>query len=487
MFVVGLFQDTRKPVGILKELDEASGGWISKVLGSGDFRGSFADVWVQHTLGTLPSTRIMFLGLGEKDKWSLDRWRGAVSRASRACREFRIRRFGLSLEIDHPEADSDADLAVAATEGALLGLYRFAPYKTDSSEQDPDPEEMILLPRTARARTRVERAIHEARIVVEAVHWVRDLVAQPSNRMKPSTLAGRAVEMAQSCGIRHRVLDEREIESLSMGGLLGVASGSRQPPRLIVLEHATKARRAPKVALVGKGITFDSGGISLKPAEKMELMKCDMAGGATVMGAMQAAARLQLPVNLVGVVPATENLPSGSAYKPGDVLTTLSGQTIEVSNTDAEGRVILADALAYARQFQPDLMVDLATLTGACVVALGDQIAGMMGNNPQALDALKRAGDLTGETVWPLPLKEEYREYITSDIADVKNAGRREAGAIQGGLFLQNFVKDTPWVHIDVAGPVWTDKDRPYRPKGATGFGVRLLVAFLKEFRSAGS
>jgi leucyl aminopeptidase len=238
------------------------------------------------------------------------------------------------------------------------------------------------------------------------------------------------------------------------------------------------------VALVGKGITFDSGGISLKSAEKMDLMKSDMGGGATVLGTIQAAACLDLPLHLVGIVPATENLPSGSAYKPGDVVETLSGQTIEVTNTDAEGRVVLADALTYAHRYKPDLIIDLATLTGACVVALGDRIAGMMGNAPAILDALKHASDLTAETIWPLPLREEYEDYLKSDIADVKNAGVREAGAIQGGLFLKKFVKETPWVHIDMAGPVWTDKERPYQPKGATGFGVRLLIAFLKEYRA---
>jgi leucyl aminopeptidase len=367
-----------------------------------------------------------------------------------------------------------------------LGLYRFEGIRSEDPEKDPDPHEVTLLPGTQKGRTRIDLAVREARLVSETVRWVRDLVSEPANRMTPTLLAERAEEMARQWGIKHRVLDEDDIASLGMGGLLGVASGSKEPPRLIVLEHEADDPRAPKVALVGKGITFDSGGISLKPAQKMDQMKTDMAGGAAVLGVIQAAARLRLPVNLVGVVPATENLPSGKAYKPGDVLTTLSGRTIEVTNTDAEGRVILADALSYALRFEPDLLIDLATLTGACIVALGDRIAGMMGNASEVLEALRRAGESTGEMVWPLPLPEDYEEYIKSEVADMKNSGGRDAGTIQGGLFLQKFVGGKPWVHLDVAGPVWTEKDRPYAPKGATGFGVRLLVAFLKGFRGIG-
>lgn len=483
VLVVGSFQGTSSPEGVLKDLDGASKGWISKVLGSGDFRGRWGDVLVQQTHGALPAGRLMLLGLGEREKFTLDRWRGAVARAAQASRSLRARQIGLSLELPGVTSIPMTELGGAATEGALLGLYRFGIYKGKREDDDPDPEEMVLLTGSPRLKTAIDRSVAQATIVAEAVCWVRDSVSEPSNRLTPTLLSQRAADMARAWGIRHRILDEGDIKALGMGGLLGVASGSKEPPRLILLEYSAKDRKAPKVALVGKGITFDSGGISLKPADKMDLMKYDMAGGAAAMGIMQAAARLRLSTNLVAVIPATENLPSGSAYKPGDVLTTMSGQTVEVTNTDAEGRLILADALTHSLRYKPDLIVNLATLTGACVVALGDQIAGIMGNEPSVLDELRAAGERSGEEVWPLPLKEEYEDYLKSDIADVKNAGGRDAGAIQGGLFLKRFVKDTPWVHIDIAGPVWTDKDRPYRPKGATGYGVRLLIEFLKGFK----
>lgn len=481
LLVVGTMENPRLDQGVLAELDRASKGWVKRLLASGDFRGKSGEIMVQRTMGALASGRLMLVGLGKKEQFKLEGWRAAVSRAAQACRGLRVEGFAVSLpEPPQPGLGKEA-MTVAAVEGALLGLYRFTGYKKELPDEQ-DPKEMVLLP-GGRTGDRLAKAVQEAALVCEAVYWVRDLVSQPSNHLTPGRLAEQATLMAKSVGLQCAVLQEDELRSLNMGGLLGVASGSQEPPRLIVLEHGKGFKASPTVALVGKGITFDSGGISLKPAEKMDQMKDDMAGGAVVLGVMQAAARLKLPVHLVGVIPATENMPSGSAYKPGDVLTTMSGKSIEVTNTDAEGRVILADALTYALRFKPELIIDLATLTGACIVALGDQIAGLMGTHPKAMERLREASELTGEDVWPLPLKEEYDELIKSDVADVKNSGGREAGAIQGGLFLKKFVGETPWLHLDIAGPVWTDKDRSYRPKGATGFGVRLLVEFLKNYR----
>jgi leucyl aminopeptidase len=478
VLAVGVAEDTRVDQGVLSELDRASGGWVKRLLASGDFKGKAGEVLIQRTMGALPSGRLLLVGLGKKEKFRMDAWRAAASKVAQSCRSIGVEGFAMSIQAP-PGLDAGKELlASAAAEGALLGLHRFAGYKKDAP-REPDPKEMVLLA-GGRPGSRMAKAVEEAVVTCEAVCWVRDLVSQPSNRLTPKDLAEQALLMARSAGLSCRVLEEEELRSLGMGGILGVASGSQQPPRLIVVEYGLRGKGFPTLALVGKGITFDSGGISLKPAEKMDQMKDDMAGGAVVLGTLQAAARLKLPVHLVGVVPATENLPSGSAYKPGDVLTTMSGQSIEVTNTDAEGRVILADALTYALGFKPRLIIDLATLTGACIVALGDQIAGVMGTDKGALDELRKASEITGEDIWPLPLKEEYEELIKSDVADVKNSGGREAGAIQGGLFLKKFVGDTPWIHLDIAGPVWSDKDRPYRPKGATGFGVRLLVEFLK-------
>jgi leucyl aminopeptidase len=268
-----------------------------------------------------------------------------------------------------------------------------------------------------------------------------------------------------------------------MNALLGVAKGSAEPARFIVLEYRGGAKEHPPVALVGKGLTFDSGGISIKPAEKMEEMKSDMAGGAAVMGAIMAAADLRLPVNIVGLIPATENLPGGRAYKPGDILKSLSGKTIEIISTDAEGRLILADALTYAERFKPVAIIDLATLTGACVIALGDLAIGMLGTDKELKNKLRDAAEKTGERVWELPLWEDYHELIKSDVADFKNTGGRPGGAITAAAFLSKFIGKSPWVHLDIAGPAWLTKDRSYIPKGATGIGVRLLVQFLKDWQ----
>lgn len=481
LLAVCTFEDPRADQGILAELDKASGGWVRKLLSGGDFMGKTGEVMIQRTMGALPFGRLLLVGLGKREKFSIEAWRAAASLVAQASRSIRVQEFALALELPPGVTMEREHLVRASVEGAVLGLYRFEGYKKEKP-QEPDPAEMILMP-GGRVGGRLETVLGQTLAVCEAVKWVRDLVAQPSNKLTPRLLAEQAVAMSKSVGLSCRVLDETEMRSLGMEGILGVASGSQEPPRLIVLEHGRGRRELPTVVLVGKGITFDSGGISLKPSEKMDRMKDDMAGGAAVMGTLQAAAKLGLPLHLVGIIPATENLPSGSAYKPGDVLVSMSGQSIEVTNTDAEGRVILADALTYGLRFKPKLIVDLATLTGACVVALGDQIAGVMGTDEKALEELRKASLATGEDIWPLPLKEEYEELIKSEVADVKNSGGREAGAIQGGLFLKKFVGDTPWVHLDIAGPVWTEKDRPYRPKGATGFGVRLLVEFLRGYK----
>lgn len=481
LLAVGVFEGQKVEEAPLADLDSVSRGWLRRLLAGGDFKGKKDEVMVQRTMGALPFQRLMLVGLGNKEKFKLDIWRGALSNVARRCREMRIREFAVSMILPGESGLEKEKMVWASVEGMILGLYRLKGFKRKEEEELRDPDEAALLVK-GRPTERLERAIREAQAVSEAVCWVRDLVGRPSNMLTPQLLAEEALKMCKAKGLRCKVIDEREMRALGMGALLGVASGTKEPPRLIVAEHGKSSKSMPTIALVGKGITFDSGGICLKPVEKMDQMKDDMAGGAAVLGTLRAASDLNLPVHLIGIVPATENLPSGSAYKPGDVLRTMSGQTIEVSNTDAEGRLILADAIAFALRYKPNVIVDVATLTGACVVALGDSIAGIMGNDKTLLEMFRQAGENTGEEVWPLPLKEEYEELIKSDIADVKNSGGREAGAIQGGLFLRKFVGETPWVHLDIAGPVWTEKERPYKPKGPTGFGVRLLVEFLRNY-----
>jgi leucyl aminopeptidase len=284
----------------------------------------------------------------------------------------------------------------------------------------------------------------------------------------------------RSRGLSVKVLGKKELEKLGMGAYLAVASGSKEPPKFIVLEYRGSAKKPP-VVLIGKSITFDSGGISLKPSEGMEKMKYDMAGGAAVMGVIKAAAEMKLPVHLVGLLPATENLPGGAAVKPGDVVRSFSGKTIEIVNTDAEGRLALADALGYAKRFKPGAIIDIATLTGACAIALGGEAVAMMGNDRHLLDACKNAGDATYERVCELPLYEEYKEYLKSDIADIKNVGGRIGSLMASAYFLFEFAGQTPWVHLDIAGTAWVEKDRPYIPKGASGIGVRLILNLIER------
>jgi leucyl aminopeptidase len=375
------------------------------------------------------------------------------------------------------------EVSQVLTEGALLGLYTLKKYKTAAENEEKDNlRDLFLLASGSTTQRALESGVQRGQILAEAVHLARDLSNSPGNEVNPSYLAKQAQQIAAHTTLRCHVLDVDSIREHQMGCLLGVAQGSEQPPAFIILEHAPNGAQEKPIVLIGKGITFDSGGISIKPAANMEDMKMDMSGGAAVLGTMQALAKLQYPRRVVGLVPASENLPNGNAVKPGDILRAMSGKTVEVINTDAEGRLILADALAYAvQELKPACMIDLATLTGAVVVALGSQATGMMGTDKVMMDRLRAAGEYSAERVWELPLFEEYGKQIKSDFADIKNvSSNREAGSIIGGAFLKEFVGDTPWVHLDIAGTAWTRENKPYIPKGATGVGIRLLVKALE-------
>ena len=327
----------------------------------------------------------------------------------------------------------------------------------------------------------VESAVKNAQIITGGVYFARDLISAPSNEMTPTIMAQKAGEIARRKNVTCKVLDRAKMKKMGMNSLLGVASGSNEEPKFIILEYSGGTKSEAPVVLVGKGLTFDSGGICIKPAEKMDEMKTDMSGGAAVMATIMVAADLRLPLNIVGLIPATENMPSGTAYKPGDILKSYSGKTIEVLNTDAEGRLILADALAYASIYKPAAIIDVATLTGACIIALGDDVIGMLGTDEKLKDKINKASQETGELVWELPLWEHYHELIKSDIADYKNTGGRAAGTITAAAFLSKFVGDFPWVHLDIAGPAWSGKDKSYIPKGASGVAVRLLTEYLRN------
>lgn len=473
--VVGCFEDEVSDP-LLTEIDQAVGGCLGNLYRQHEFSGKPNKTRLIHTLGRIPAERIVLVGLGMKKDLSCERIRQGAGAAMQAMR-------GTSLKgcttLLHLVGGGGDEYLQAAVEGAALGGYTFSHYKTKSDDNGGIEEMRVLFPPGVAAKA-ADKVLADARTVCEAVLFVRDLVAQPGNVATPSYLAEKGVEMSAKFGITCRVLERCEMEQNGMEALLAVAKGSRQPPRFIILEYLAAGEKVKPTVLVGKGITFDSGGISLKPRDGMEKMKDDMAGGAAVMGTLMAVAALKMPVNVVGLVPAAENLPGGGAYKPGDVVKSMSGQTIEIVNTDAEGRMVLCDALHYARRYRPAALIDLATLTGACVVALGSVASGMMGNDEGLKRAIRNAAEKCGERVWELPLWEEYGELMRSDIADLKNAGGPEAGTISAGWFLKSFVGKMRWVHLDIAGTAWMEKDRPYLPKGATGVGVRLLVEYLK-------
>ncbi len=479
------FEDADQPGAMSVRLDGESGGVISRLHQLSDFSGRLNETALLYPAVDTDIKRIIVVGLGKKEKFDRDKLRGAAAKAAQTAREHKLRDLALALEAGYLDMVW-ADAAAAAAEGAVLGLYRFRKYKTQNEENEADVETLTILLPERRHLKAVRKAVLSTEKICRAVYLARNLVSMPSNELTPSRLGDEALKLAQRRrGIEAKVIGSREMRRLGMNALLGVARGSREEPKFIILDYRGADTSVRPLVLVGKAITFDSGGISLKAAEKMDEMKSDMAGGAAVLAAIGAAAELELPLNLVGLIPATENLPGGMAYKPGDILRTMSGQTVEVLNTDAEGRLILADALHYAQRYQPAAIVDIATLTGACVVALGEQVAGMVGTDPKVKEIIRKAAEQTGELVWELPLWENYQEMIKSDIADIKNSAGRFGGAITAAAFLSRFTGSVPWVHLDIAGPAWLTKDRPYQPKGATGIGVRLFIQFFMNWLEA--
>ncbi|MFQ6122073.1 MAG: leucyl aminopeptidase, partial [Dehalococcoidales bacterium] len=363
----------------------------------------------------------------------------------------------------------------AVTEGALLGLYSFRKHITKEDDKLGEIKQLLIVG-SDEVKPQLEEGSQKGKILAEATNLARDMVNEPANYMTPNHMAEMAIKLAESYGLEVSILEQKQMAELGMGALLGVAQGSQQPPKFIVLRYRGSDSEETNVALVGKGITFDSGGISIKPSEGLAEMKGDMAGGAAVMAAISAIAQLKPKINVAAIVPATENLPSGNALKPGDILTAMNGKTIEIITTDAEGRLILVDALAYARKLGAKFIIDVATLTGACRVALADVCSGAFGNNQELVDKVIAAGTEAGELIWQMPMYDEYKEQLKSDVADIKNVGGRYGGAITGAKFLAEFINDIPWVHLDIAGTNLSEKERGYLVKGATGVPVRTLV-----------
>ena len=460
-------------------LDRALGGALSRLVQSKEFEGKANEVLLYHTQGKVPTNRLVLVGLGKKNEVTLETIRQAMGSAAKRVRQAKIGGFLVALPTIVPDGVSWVEIAQAMVEGAVLGSYRFTVYRSEPvSEQDVAGME-ILIQRKGQLR-QVTEGVRRGSAMAEATVFVRDLCNHPSNVLTPTKVASEAKTIARVEGITIKILEQKDMERLGMGALLGVARGSQEPPKFIILEYnGAKKKDERPVVLVGKTITFDTGGISLKPAENMEHMKADMTGGAEVLAAIRAAARLKLPLHLISILPVAENMPGGRAIKPGDIVTTLSGKTVEVQNTDAEGRLILADGLAYATQYRPAALIDIATLTGACMVALGQFAIGMFGTDQVLKERIRKAGQKAGERVWEMPLWEEYFEQLKSDVADMRNIGGRGGGMITAALFLSKFVGDCPWVHLDIASTDWSDRERAYIPKGPTAIGTRLLVQYL--------
>ncbi len=434
-----------------------------------EFSGKQNEVLLLPAPDDIKAERILLVGLGRKDQVSAEKVRQAGGKASGYLRDMGMKSIALSTV-----ALSSFKISPSVfIEGALLGLYKFNRYKAGNNNRKIDGFTLL-----SKASKGLDEELKWAGTLCSSVNFTRDMVNTPANDMTPTHLAKAALSL-KGKKLTVKVLEAKDAKKLGMGAYLSVARGSEEPSRFIVLEY--KGTKAAPVVLIGKAITFDSGGISLKPAESMEKMKYDMAGGAAVLGIFKAVSELELPVHIVGILPATENLPGGAASKPGDVIRTIEGKTVEIINTDAEGRLVIADAIGYAKRFNPRLIIDIATLTGACSIALGNEAMAMAGNNGELLDKMRESAHNTYERVWEIPLYEEYREYLKSDIADIKNSGGKNGSLVTSAYFLHEFTGDVPWAHLDIAGTAWVDKEKPYIPKGASGIGVRLILDLLRR------
>jgi leucyl aminopeptidase len=469
-----------EPLGAVPALDEASGGEVGRALASKEFQPNPYELFLTPIVNpSWRARRVALIGGGGRAECTSDLVRKLASAAGLAAKQKRVGRVAV---VVRGEGDA-SELAQAVAEGLTLAEFDGGSYKTVEPASAPSPTWTVVLPDMAAAVVGAAAdAVTRGRILGECCNLARGLANEPGNTLTPSEFATRAAAIASEGGVRVEILDEEQIGKLGMGLLLGVARGSSEPPRLIVFRHEPPgAPRTPVLGLVGKGVTFDTGGISIKPAEGMERMKDDMAGGAAVACAMRAIGLLKAPMRVIGIVPATENMPGGRAIKPGDILKSAAGKTVEVINTDAEGRMILGDGLWYARQLGATHLVDVATLTGAVVVALGKITTGLFGTPDDWVERVRRVANRAGDRVWPMPLFDEYREQIKSEIADFTNTGGRPAGSITAALFLKEFTEGLPWAHLDIAGTAWAEEPRPYLPKGPSGVAVRTLAALAFE------
>lgn len=475
--VFGIFEG-EPLVTAVQIADTATDGAITELINAGDFTGQHKQTALLYTRGAIVAPRIALAGLGKNEELNPEKVRQAAGKVVQELRDLGIKTVAVSLPPETPP-----EIAQAAAEACRLALYQFNQHKTEGIDKVKSLDAIIFLVSDEATRAMVEESVDVGDAIASGTNLARDLSNQPPNHLTPAILADRAVEVANAVGLKCEIFDLAQLQEKGFRTLLGVSQGSAEEPRFIVLEHIPEGEGKDTVAFVGKAITFDSGGLSLKSGSGMMDMKHDMSGAAAVLGAMQVIGVLKPNLHVVGLIAASENMPSATAQRPGDVVESYGGKTIEILNTDAEGRLVLADALGYAAQYNPKAAIDLATLTGAVITALGTVACGMMGTDNSLIAKVKSAAQKTHERVWELPLWEDYDELIKSDVADVKNIGDGTAGTIVGGAFLKKFAEGYPWVHLDIAGTAWDVKGSPYIPsKGGTGFGVRLLVQFARDW-----
>jgi leucyl aminopeptidase len=479
LLAVGMFSEVKELDGLSRELDAKLGGAIERVIKLGDFKGKEGTSAIVYGNEDIGAKRVMLVGLGDKKKATLDTIRRAAAHLAKKAVAMQIKTVGVAL---HRAFGARFDLTAmgrVTAEGTYFGSYRYDEFVTEKEDGRLGSLNVEMIDCDSARTRRLNKGLSSGVIIGKAQSYARTIANRPGNVINPPALAAEAKKLARgTAGLSCTVLDKKQLAAKGMGGVLAVGSGSQSEPRFIVLKYKGTNRRAP-VGLVGKAITFDSGGISIKPSAKMDQMKLDKSGGIAVLGTMKAAAELKLPISVYGVIPSAENMPGGSSYRPGDIITTFSGKTVEVQNTDAEGRMVLCDGLAYAAKQNCDPIIDIATLTGACRVALGKYMAGLMSNDEKLTKQLQKAADESGEKVWPMPSGDEYAKEMKSKIADLKNIGSNWGGACTAAAFLRQFVDDKKWAHVDMASVELVEESTEFSAEGASGFGVRLLTTYL--------
>jgi leucyl aminopeptidase len=478
--VTYVFEEADPVQGRITEIDQAAGGLLSKLSKSGELTGKTLEFTLVHAPSGLKAARLLLVGAGKREQFNGATLRKVAGAALRYLKSRSVKHFGFLVR----ENDVTEESAQVIAEGALVANFESDKYKTEK-KNDKSVDSVLVAGYSGAERAAGETGLTRGRIIADAQNFTRDLVNEPSNKLTPRILAEKAEAMAKEAGLTVEILDEKKITALKMGALLSVAQGSIEPPRVIIVTYtpANLKPGTPVIGLVGKAVTFDTGGISIKPAEGMEKMKYDMAGGATMLGVMRALAALNPNVKVICVVPSTENMPGGHAQKPGDIQVAMSGKTIEVLNTDAEGRLILADGITYAKQLGATHLVDAATLTGAIVVALANINVGVFGSDQAFTDKLLASSKAAGEKMWQMPVDDEYREFIKGSVADIQNIGSgKGGGAVTGAMFIKEFSGDTPWIHLDIAGTAWNDDAKPWLAKGPTGVALRTLVNLVMSY-----